>query len=185
MVLRVSCAYYLGRLIPYEHRRIWIRYYFSCFRTYSQRQWCRWMDRIYKPLSPHLLCSYTIWTETLVVKNSPKSEKTMIADPHMATIIYTLISILAFLATYIISRKISGPKLTPVIFYTFIMAVIFIGVCQLSVARNGYMWLNMPLNYIFDYDETIRWIAFISHFFQVLCIPSRSRQKHWLLRNRR
>ena len=83
---------------------------------------------------------------------------------------------------YGVSKKISGPHLTHWKFYIFFALLVLWGGHQLSVARYGYMLLPLPSNIFFESDDVIRWVAFISAVFQVLCVPTQKLPRRWFSR---
>lgn len=106
----------------------------------------------------------------------------MMSESLVTVVLYSLVSLAAFFFFYSISKKISGPDLTGWKFYGFFVFLILWGGNQLSVARYGYMLLPLPSKDFFGNGEIVRWVAFISALFQVLCIPTKEKPRRWFSR---
>ena len=106
----------------------------------------------------------------------------MIRSSLIAVTLYSLAFVVAFFFFYGVSKKISGPHLTHWKFYIFFALLVLWGGHQLSVARYGYMLLPLPSNIFFESDDVIRWVAFISAVFQVLCVPTQKLPRRWFSR---
>ena len=106
----------------------------------------------------------------------------MMSESLITVVLYSVGSLAAFIFFYSISKKISGPHLTGWKFYSFFLFLILWGGNQLSVARYGYMLLPLPSQDFFETGEVVRWIAFISSLFQVLCIPTKEKPRRWFSR---
>lgn len=99
------------------------------------------------------------------------------------TTLYLLISLTAFFAFYLISRRISGPRLSDGGFWLFLAISLFWGANQMSISRYGYFLFYLPPTDFFEKNYIIRWIAFISALLQALCIPIQGdTTRRWLSR---
>ena len=101
----------------------------------------------------------------------------MTSNSLLIIILYLLTSLTVFYFFYSTSKKISGKNLQQWKFYVFFALLILWGGNQLSVARYGYMLFFLQTRDLFETNDTVRWIAFISSISQILCIPTKENTK--------
>lgn len=101
----------------------------------------------------------------------------MSSDNIFLTLFYFIVSVLVFLCSYSISRRLSGEGFKEKWFWLCLAGVLLWGTVQYNVARHGsILFFSSPLEFLVS-NYWIRWIAFISAVLQAICIPSKTMHK--------
>ena len=104
-------------------------------------------------------------------------------NPALLTVLYLAVSLVVFLAFYLVSKELSGAGFKLGRFWLFFIVAMLWGAVQLNVARHGYILLFLPSRDVFESNYLIRWIAFISAIAQATCVPSKEKPRRWFSRH--
>lgn len=87
---------------------------------------------------------------------------------------YFTLSLITFLVFYFLSRHFSGKKFSWKWFYMFLISAFFFGSFHLSTVKYGYDILFPALKPILKGNQVVGWIALVSIFLHICCIPTQN-----------
>ncbi|WP_455925970.1 hypothetical protein [Pseudomonas putida] len=101
----------------------------------------------------------------------------MATNQYVAAILFVLVSLTGYLACRAIGDFFSGPKLTMKAFILCFAVMLVWGASQLKISNTGTpLFFNAPWECL-QSNELIKWIAFISIFFQGSCLPGTEKRR--------
>ncbi len=97
----------------------------------------------------------------------------------MVSVLYFLFSLMVLSFLYFLSRYFSGEKFRWGWFLLCLVLAVFFGSFHMSTVKYGYDIMFPALEVLFKGNDVVGWVAFISIFLHVCCIPTQYEPKRW------
>ena len=96
--------------------------------------------------------------------------------------IYLVFSLVTIFGLLLMAHHFSGERFALKWFYLCFALTIISGTFQMSTVEFGYDISFPALKPILADNEMVRWIAFVSVFLHMWCLPDQREPKRWFLR---
>lgn len=110
--------------------------------------------------------------------------KTVLSSVLVA-IFYFVFSVVGFSSLYFLSRRFSGERFRWKWFCAIFVLTVFLGSFHMSTVEYGYDVLFPVLKPVLKNNQAVEWIAFVSIFLHICCIPTQQKPKRWFEKGNR